>query len=511
MQKTASLFFHRLYEKKYILLVALFVTILGAAYSVAFDNLYMKFIVIIFGLSTISIFLIGKSIEYVVFSIIITFGSFLVIFSPVFDVLDEPAHYARAQYISEGNFFLKNDEKSLAFSKDYQFLTEMTGYNGMNRLDPKVNFFKSDLFSKKHNPEKQIETKVKATRPYGSIAYMPSALGIFIGKVISNGNLGVMFYLGRFFNLLMYALMAFFAIKISGRWKLLIGFFAIQHLPIYISASFSQDAFFYGLSLLIFAKLIQLFDKEELIDKRDILEMTVLSTLMVFSKLPNIMLIGLMLFIPINRYKDKKTYFYNFIGIGIVIIVALAWVVYYSKILPTDLPEHVDQAAQINFILDHPKEFFQVLSMGVMSTTLKMRQYFTFGWSYKFSEIAYLSYLPLLGVMLFMYPVKLRNRINGWFKFAIVGVSLAIIILTNIILYLSFTGVGEPTILGVQGRYFYGILILTPFIFNLSDTLFTDKKNQLLYFNEERFNQLILIISICFMIWMCTMRIGEYY
>lgn len=510
MQKTASLFFHRLYEKKYLLLIGLLVTILGAGYSVAFDNLYWRFIIIIFGLSSIPILLINKKIEYVIFSIIVTFGSFLVIFSPVFDVLDEPAHYARAQYISEGNIFLKNDEESLAFSKDYQYLTEMTGYNGMNRLDPKVNFFKSNLFSKKHDVEKQIETKVKATRPYGTISYIPSALGIFIGKIISNGNLGIMFYLGRFFNLLMYALMAFFAVKISGRYKLIVGFFAVQHLPIYISASFSQDAFFYGLSLLIFGKLIQLFDREEPIDIRDILEMTTLSVLMVFSKLPNIMLIGLMLFIPIKMYKNKKIYFYNFIAIGIVIITALLWVVYYSSIIPTDLPESVNQSEQISFILKNPKEFFQILSMGTISTILKYKQFYAYGWSFNYSELGFVFSLIFMGLMLFAYPIKLRNKINGWFKFAIWGVSLGIIVLTNLIMYLSFTGVAAPTIAGVQGRYFFGILVLSPFILNLSNKFF-NTDNYMAYIDEESVNKLVLMVNICFLIWMCSLRIGAYY
>lgn len=510
MQKTMKQFMHNAFDKKFFLLIGLIVTVVGAGYSVAFDNLFMKFIVLIFGLATISILLLDKKIEYVCFSIILTFGSFLVIFSPVFDVLDEPAHYARAEYIAEGNFFLKNDEEELKFSKDYQYLTEMTGYNGMNRLKPTVNFFKSDLFSKKHNTEKQIETKVKATRPYGTISYLPSALGLFIGKVISNGNLGVMFYLGRFFNLLMYALMAFFAIKMSGRWKLIIGFFSVQHLPIYISASFSQDAFFYGLSLLIFGKLIQMFDRDELIDEKDILEMTIYSFLMIFSKLPNIMLIGLMLFFPMKRYKSKKTYYLNFAAIGFIIVSALAWVIYYSSIIPTDLPGVVDQPAQIKFILENPKQFFQVLSMGVFSTILKYKQYYAYGWSFNYSELGFIFSLITMGSVLVMYPIKLRNKINGWFKFAIIGVSLGIIILTNLIMYLTFTEVAAPTIAGVQGRYFFGILVLSPFILNISDKIYSSDK-YIEYIDEKLLNRNILMISICFMIWMSAMRIGAYY
>lgn len=191
---------------------------------------------------------------------------------------------------------------------------------------------------------------------------------------------------------------------------------------------------------------------------------------------------------------------------------ALFWVKYYSSIEPTDLPSNVNQSAQIAFILGNPKMFFQALSMGVITTIVKLKQYFAFGWSFKYSELAFLTFLPLLGVVLFMYPVKLRYKINGWFKFAIWGVSIGIIMLTNVIMYLSFTNVGEPSILGVQGRYFFGLLMLSPFIFNLSDSvLLGDNEIQQQYFNQKKFDRLILIISICFLIWMSTMRIGAYY
>ncbi|MFW7368078.1 DUF2142 domain-containing protein [Vagococcus fluvialis] len=502
-----------MWEKKIFILISLAISIFAASYSTRFDNVYWKFVILIFLISVFSISFIGKKIELVCFSIIIAFGSFFVIFSPVFDTLDEPAHYARAEHIAEGNLFLQNEDETLAFSEDYQYLTELMDYNGINRLNPKKNFFHTNLFKVKHNPEKKIETKIKATRTYGSIVYLPGALGLWIGKIISNGNLGVMFYLGRFLNLLMYALMAYFAIKMSGKWKLIIGFLSIQHLPIYISASFSQDAFFYGLSLLIAGKLIQIFDKEEPIDYVDVIQMTVLTGLMTFTKLPYIMLIGLMLFIPIKRYKTKKVYYSNFIGILLVILTGVVWLKYYSGMVATDLPKSVDQPAQIDFILNNPKTFFQSLMEGIMSTTLKFKQYFTFGWSYHYSELAYLSYLPILGAILFMYPIKLKQKINGWFKFALVGVSLAIIVMTNIILYLTFTGVGEPVISGVQGRYFYGLFVLLPFILNIPEKFFINLQTNgtLESFDEKKFERIVLFIAIIFLAWMSAMRIGAYY
>lgn len=510
IQKQLVHFITLIWEKKFLLFTSLIVTIVGGGLSAG--TFYWRFIILIFGVSAIAILFIHKKVAWACFAIIMTFGSFFVIFSPVFDSLDEPAHYARAQHISEGNFFLKNEEEALAFSKDYQFLTEMTGYNGVNRLNPTKNFFASDLFSKKHNKEKQIETKIKATRTYGSIVYIPGAMGLKIGEIISGGNLGVMFYLGRFFNLLMYALMAFFAIKMAGRFDLLVGFFAIQHLPVYLAASFNQDAFFYGLSLLILAKLINLFDKEEKIDYKDVIQMTIYCSLMVFTKLPSIALIGLMIFIPRERYESRKLYYYNFLAIFIVLGIALLWLKYYSTMEATDLPGSVNQAEQLKYIIDNPSNFIQSLAVGVLSTPLKFKQYFTFGWSYHYSEHAHMLSLPIFGAMLLMFPLKFKHKVTNWFKFALSGVILAIIVVTNIILYLTFTGVGESTINGVQGRYFYGLLVLLPFLTNLSDKIFIgDGLDERGVIDMERFTHIILLLAILVLTWMSAMRIGAYY
>lgn len=513
MEKSIKSLFDVCWENKYLLLIAAGLTIFGASYSTGFDNVYWKFVVLIFGLSIIPILATSFfKTENVVFVTIVMMGSFFVIFSPVFDVLDEPAHFGRAVYISEGNFKLQNDNDKLQISKDYDKLNKMTGYNGINRLDPKKNFFHTKLFSMKTDKNKQSETKIKATRPYSTVMYLPSAFGIWLGKVLSNGNLGVMFYLGRFFNLLMYAIMAFFAVKMAGKWKMIIAVFSIQHLPVYIAASFSQDAFFYGLCLLIAAKFIQLFDKKEAITYKDVAVAGVLCGLMAFTKLPYIMLIGLMLFIPIKRYESKKVYLSNFIAIVLIIAVGLLWTKYYSTLEPTDLPGSVDQSKQISHIISHPKAFLQSMLIGGTNTVLLLKQYFTFGWSYHVSDIAYALYLMFIGSVVFMYPRRLVNKINPFFKLAIIGVSLGIILLTNFIMYLTFTGVGEPIIKGVQGRYFFGIFIMLTFILNLSEKIFAvDDLSKQTYFNEKVYDKTVLFISILFLIWMATLRVGAYY
>lgn len=502
----------QVFQKKILFLLCLIISILSASYFTNFTSFYWRFILFIFIIGAIAILILDeKNIEKTCFFIIIIFGTFFVFLSPVFDVWDEPAHYGRAEYISEGNLILRDGDNELAISKDYEYLTDLMEYNGINRFRPQKNFFHTNLFSKGHNKKRKVETKIKATRNYISFAYLPSALGLWLGKIISSGNLGVMFYLGRFFNLLFYAIMAYFAIKKSGNWKLMVGFFSIQHLPIYVSASFSQDSFFYGLSLLILASFIRIFDDKEKINYKDVIVVTILCILMAFSKLPNVALVGLLLFISPKRYESRKVYLSVLIGITVVLLASLLWIKQYSSITVTDSPSLVNESHQIQFIVNNSKSFLSSLILGFTNTILSYKQYFAFGWSFFDSSIAQFFSLILFSLVVFIYPRKLKIKINKLFKFAIFSVSCAIIILTNIIMYLSFTGVGEKVINGVQGRYFYGILVFLPFLVNFSNLVFNDNLNEGTYFNDNKYIFLILGSSILILVWMAGLRVGAYY
>ena len=114
--------------------------------------------------------------------------------------------------------------------------------------------------------------------------------------------------------------------------------------------------------------------------------------------------------------------------------------------------------------------------------------------------------------MLILYPLKLRHKVTNLFKFSLVSVMLAIIVVTNVILYLTFTGVGEATISGVQGRYFYGLLLLLPFLTNITDKIYIgDNFDDIGVLDMEKFQQIILMIAILILTWMSALRIGVYY
>lgn len=162
---------------------------------------------------------------------------------------DELAHFARTQYISEGNLFLSNDKNSHVTSEDLSTLDDLTKLDKfLEKSEERLpNTLESVLWHEKHSREKEYNKLIPVTNAYGTVAYFPSVLGYHIGKTVSGVNLGVMFYLGRLFNVLFYAICTFIAVKLSRQLQHVLAFFALQPMLIYSSSSFNQDAFSYGL------------------------------------------------------------------------------------------------------------------------------------------------------------------------------------------------------------------------------------------------------------------------
>lgn len=445
-----------------------------------------------------------KKIENNVLVVTLIFGIIFSVITPVFEVWDEPAHFTRVEYISSGHLFLTNNKKDHFVSKDINKLEEISRYTSRKKA-VLPNTFEVKLWDYKHDSEEEYQFRVPVTNAYGTVAYLPSLLGFNIGKLISNGNLGVMFYLGRIFNAIFYSLCAFLAVKLSKRWKHILAFFAMQPLLIYISGSFNQDAFSYGILLLaisFFFRMIQ--DVDEKVDNKDILFFILLCALMAFTKLPFIVFAGLVFFIPYRRFEDSKSYIMMLLGIVFVILVSGIWFIYYSKVegLPP-LADNVDSGEQINFILSNPKEFISLLFSSMFETITKYTQLSAFAWDRQGSEVLGLVNLVTIGIIM-MFPMKKVDLVSRWTKFGIVFISLLVTILIYLSMYLTWTSVGDTHISGVQGRYFVGIIILLPVVLNSAKYLGNIKENKYTYLAPQ-------VMAVILLIWSFASRVGVYY
>lgn len=450
------------------------------------------------------IFFWSKKIEKNVLLISLTFGILFSLISPIYEVWDEPAHFTRVEYIAEGKLKLTNNKEDHFVSKDVNNLEEISKYT-TRRKEVILSTLETKLWKYKHDTDKEEQFRVNVTSAYGTIAYLPSTLGFVLGRTISDGNLGVMFYLGRIFNAIFYSICAFIAVKLAKKWKHIIAFFALQPLLIYVSGSYNQDAISYGLMLIIislFFRMIQ--NQEEKVVLKDVIVYTLLCGIMAFTKLPYIVLAGLIFFIPYKKFENKKTYIAMLIGIMMVIAISAIWFTTYLKlegIVPT--AENVDVKEQVKYIIENKKEFLGTLSTGMFNTINKYKQLSAFAWDYQISNTLALVNLITIGV-LFAFPMKGIEKVSKWTKFGVLFIAFIITVFIYLSMYLTWTTVGLDHILGVQGRYFVGVVVILPIALNFSKYIGDIKENKYTY-------DTLQVVSLLLLIWSIASRIGVYY
>ncbi|WP_192986723.1 DUF2142 domain-containing protein [Carnobacterium mobile] len=499
---------NNLFARKNIIFFFFLELIVLVSFEKSFEEFSFKKIAILFTAILIMIIFLGKKTHKNVFYIIATFGIMFSLMSPVFEIWDEPAHYTRAAYITEGHFGLSNEKKDHVVSDDIKVLEKVSRYT-TRREKVLPNFFGTKLWNYTHEENKSYEFRVPITNAYSLLGYIPSSLGLFVGKIISNGNLGVMFYLGRIFNVLFYALCAMMAVKFALKWNKIVAFFSLQPMVIYISSSFNQDAFSYGLLLIIFGYFVNLLQKtEKSINFKNVLIYSGLCALMAFTKLPYITLAGLLIFIPKNKFKSTWTFMSGFVGILFVILTGIFWLLSYSKIIGNVPEPDVNMVEQLVYIMNNPQKTVQLVLTNLFGTINKYEQLSNFAWDRQYAPELALVNLSLL-LMPLIYPIKRFKEIPKITKIGVFLVSLVTMTLIYLSMYLSWDSVGSDIITGVQGRYFFGVLLFAPIFMNFSSYIgysgIEDNKA------VEQENNLLVYIGVFLLIWAIAARVGVYY
>lgn len=447
-----------------------------------FSTKYILILIFIYLISCLAI--LGWNSRFIhnyIFIIIISMGIISAVINPIMDIPDEPAHLARAELTSRGILFANGDPMNFNISQSVSSLID----NTFLRIED-VNFVTSE------GNYKYTEYSTNYASSNIFISYIPQAIGIILGKLLG-GSIAILF-LGRICNLMCYALMIRYALKILPRYKIGFSIIAMMPMAIFIAASFNQDASTYGLTLLAIAYFLKIYDKDT-INIKDIAIFSIITMLLGLIKLPYCILAALIIFIPKEKF-NNKTYYKSFIFVGCVVIVTVLWglssllissntssttvtpfSIYYAE-------NNVSAKGQIQYILSSPKEF---LINFIRSLFDNMRLYLdqmnALGWlSYSINSTVTIIYQVFLFVTLFMYSGK--NILKAKTRLGSALVLLGIYVATNLILYLSWTSVGSNTIVGVQGRYFCSALALIPLIscneFSIKNTEEKDFKLQFL-------------------------------
>ncbi|MGI6153374.1 MAG: DUF2142 domain-containing protein [Christensenellaceae bacterium] len=437
--------------------------------------------------------------------LLLIFGVLFSLITPVFDVPDEPEHFSKTYMMASGHFF-RMDAAGGPVANNASLLHE---HLGSTLADSPLHGV----------PVGSAETYTLLGSGQFFLGYLPQALGVFFAKLFGL-DLLPMFYMGRIFNAVCYALLAWFAIKKAVRYKWFLAVVSLMPMSIFIASSYNPDGLIYGLCLVLISFFINLlFAEDGKVGYKKMLLFAILCAVIAMKKYNLLPLCLLPFFIPAKRFaRPRVKWLSAFMTLGITLAATLG-VFFLISAMDMAYGSHEGSALspggvnlmganmyeQLGFMLQNPTAAASIFSKAIMQNLgNNLSEMFTFGWmDYSIFPIFIFVYYAFLAVVAFAYTKyeyqperQLQTVVSLASRLGIFIIMALIIVCTYAMLYLSWTPVGLDTILGVQGRYFVPVLMLLPFIGQNGSPLVTEGAYRQSYYNIQFVAMLFAAITL---------------
>ena len=446
---------------------------------------------------SIIVLLPGKFYNKIAIAIVLS-GSLFVVSSPNLDIPDENSHFARALYVADFHAYLPKKDKDLKVSDDVKKVTKEfkvpLKQTGLDRI--KVSFKKvhSSLFI--------------VTNASSFIPYIPQVIGIWIARIFGLSLLWLVI-LGRFCNLVCYALITRLAIKKAKGFEILFGAIALLPMCVYLAASFSTDGMVNAVTFYLIAQFCYLINRKQKVSLKDMIIFATLSLVLATMKLPYVLLVGLLLFIPKEKMTIKKNYLYAALLIFVTAILSFLWLKQSSDINASKVTHGANPVDKIKFTIAHANVFFKTfLREWIDLIPNKIDSLFTFGWlTYGLGNISR-YYLIFLSCVLLMTPQTLPLPKISKIGTGLVATGISIGILMTA--YLMWGQTTDISFAGVVGRYFTGVILLLGLFINCSRVFYPQNSTDLDEAIASR-EYFVYVIANLFVLMAIVLTLLQYY
>ena len=428
--------------------------------TIIYSVILIVFILGVYIVSSIIYYKKGMKIENIFLMVAPLTCIFFLVTMPTFKNHDEYYHWLKAYEVSQGTLMTPQKDGvqgsmmpegvSKVFPTDWTTLDYQT---------------MKELLGVKLNEDNKGILNPETAAVYSFVQYIPQATGIALARLVTD-NVYLITYGGRIVNMIFALLVLYFAIKLMPFGKKLLLIPAMIPIAIEGFTSLSPDAMTISVAFFYIAYILHLAfgDKEQLgIKEKAILLIS--SIVIALCKIVYIPLVGLILIIPKEKFKNQgnKNKILNFCVIaGIAVIINLIWLAISSRYLSTF--REGDSKIQVLLALQNPILYIQ----NVLYTfNLNGSNYLLslFGADLGWGELIKLySIVPYAFLGIYLFTAITDNELKDKFKrYQIVWISLVVLAIVGLIftsLYVQWTTVGQTSIAGIQGRYFLPILPL---------------------------------------------------
>ncbi len=404
--------------------------------------------------------LFNGKIEYLFLTIAISFGLLMIIFQPTANNYswDDQIHYKITYQVFE-----------LDGKTEWEEAIYLIGTRGVFK---NINTYEEHFLQNEVVNSASKIVYVTDNSPfiqYNQVGYLAPGLVLKLSRII---HLPVVlgFRLSKVAILLVYCLLAFLAIKIIPRGKILLATISLLPSSLFLASEYSYDPpIIAGIILYVASFINVLENKNQKVDFKTCLILILSILISSFIKAVYIPLILLLLFIPKEKFKNEDEFKHFKLGVILIFVLMMGTFVFPTVANPSSYTDlrggNTSVSEQLKNILHHPFGYLEILKNNAFANFFERlfgeATLYNFGYlqSGKFHSIVYFLVLITLiftaTVDTYKKDITKKDKI---LKIVSLILILGIIVLIWTALYLAYTPVLEKTISGVQNRYFLPLL-----------------------------------------------------
>lgn len=440
------------------------------------------------------------------------FGLISILLIPPFQSPDESSHFQRAYSVSRGQLYYSvvDNERGLYIEDELSnFVSSLERFNG--NVNTKFSYGEVYFGQEMGKLPTGTTHKFVSTVSTSFIAYIASSLGIIVSKIFRIGVFHTSttyiysLYFARLFDLVLYIGLMYFAIKKTPILKKSMVTVGLLPMSIMLASSCSYDGLILGSACLIFSHIMSLLYESKKVNYRDILFFVIFGFLLFFIKYTYVLLLTLLLFVPVDRFKNKKD---KLIKIGMIF--GFIFLLYLISNIPNYLNSIDGGSAggQLKFILSHPFKYTYILFKSMYLKSGLQLSWILGGFGNldtHFPGFIYFVMLIYLLVLFYFDASSKKSKVSIKMKLWNFLVLFLIIIGIYTALYMIWNPVGSDSIEGVQGRYFLPIVIFTPLL------VFGNKASEKFKNVSEFLENHFVYFSITFLVLYCLMLLLRFW
>ncbi len=375
---------------------------------------------------------------------------------------DEQIHFYRSY-----NIALTFDEGNLPGAMDYLINNcDWLNHHHEGSIEERIDIMR--IVNTLGNMEGGLpgENKVELS----SIGYLFPAIAISIGKFL-HLPFYVIWLLGKFSNILLYAVGMSIAVHIVPIGKRILAMISLFPSMIFLSTTYSYD-----ITVIVFITIGISIWVKEILCKNEVFSYKwrgVYIACMIIGCMPKAVYVPLMIcafFLPGTKFYSKKDkyVFQGIIGLSILLLMStFVLPAFFNPAIQTDARGgNTSVSEQMKYIFRMPFAYATVLWKSIKETFFQYiigLQVMRFPYRIKVNEATTYSLLILGTVLTDTYTEKQEHSMTIFhlkYKIGALSSIVCTIVMIWTALYLSFTEIGETSIDGVQGRYYFPFLFL---------------------------------------------------